>query len=356
MPIKDNQRNYYRILQVQPDASVDIIKSNYRTLLQKLHLHPDLGGEDWNASLINIAYATLRNPTKRAAYDQQLLRKLSISTLAGNHLNTTSSTSDDQIDEPQHERKINKRNYYRILNIQPDAAAAIIKTSYQTLLNKSKIPKVLLREAYNVLGDPEKRAAYDRLRANYTHVASVKRTKSGVMVNQTARKNENPPSVKTTSLAKKIVNYQATNDQHCAFCQTSFSEGTSQYDSACCVRCDSPLHPPAESLRSQPRRVVSRMEQNSTISFYKDWPGQEYTATLDDLSPTGLRMIEFCSVDKFSTPVLNKGQIIKITSQNFKAVGEITYHHRKPEKIIYGIRFLTIVFHNQKGQFLNLTA
>lgn len=356
MPIKDNQRNYYRILQVQPDASLDIIKSNYRTLLQKLHLHPDLGGEDWNASLINIAYATLRDPKRRAAYDQQLLRKLSISALAGNHLNPASLTSDDQIDEPQHEKRINKRNYYRILNIQPDAAAAIIKTSYQTLLNKSKIPKVLLREAYNILGVPEKRAAYDRLRAEYTHVVSVKRTKSEVVVNQIARKSENPPPVKTTSLSKKIVNHQAINDQRCAFCHTPFFEDTSQYDSALCVRCDSPLHPPPESLRSQPRRVVSRMEQDGTISFYKDWPGQEYTATLDDLSPTGMRMIEFCSVDKFSALILNKGQIIKITSQSFKAVGEVTYHHRKPEKIIYGIRFLTIVFHNQKGQFLNLTA
>ena len=39
--------------------------------MQKLKLHPDLGGDDWNASLLNEAYAVLSNPRKRAAYDRQ---------------------------------------------------------------------------------------------------------------------------------------------------------------------------------------------------------------------------------------------------------------------------------------------
>ncbi len=67
-----NQRNYYRILHVQPDAPLQIIKSSYRTLMQKLKQHPDLGGEHANAALINEAYAVLTDPVKRAAYDQTL--------------------------------------------------------------------------------------------------------------------------------------------------------------------------------------------------------------------------------------------------------------------------------------------
>jgi len=67
-----NQRNYYRILHVQPDAPLQIIKSSYRTLMQKLKQHPDLGGEPANAALINEAYAVLTDPVKRAAYDQTL--------------------------------------------------------------------------------------------------------------------------------------------------------------------------------------------------------------------------------------------------------------------------------------------
>lgn len=70
--MKKNRRNYYRILHVQPDAPVEIIKSSYRTLMQKLKAHPDLGGDEWNAALINEACAVIIDPEKRAAYDASL--------------------------------------------------------------------------------------------------------------------------------------------------------------------------------------------------------------------------------------------------------------------------------------------
>ena len=66
-----NRRNLYRVLQVQPDAPDEIIKSSYRTLMQKLGAHPDLGGDQWNAALINDAYSILSNPEKRAQYDAE---------------------------------------------------------------------------------------------------------------------------------------------------------------------------------------------------------------------------------------------------------------------------------------------
>lgn len=66
-----NRRNYYRILNVQPDAPVEIIRSSYRTLMHQLKQHPDLGGDHWNAVLINEAYAVLTDPVKRAQYDHQ---------------------------------------------------------------------------------------------------------------------------------------------------------------------------------------------------------------------------------------------------------------------------------------------
>lgn len=67
-----NRRNYYRILHVQSDAPIAVIKASYRALMQKLKLHPDLGGDDWNAIVLNEAYATLSNDGKRKAYDAQL--------------------------------------------------------------------------------------------------------------------------------------------------------------------------------------------------------------------------------------------------------------------------------------------
>ncbi len=64
-------RDYYRILHVHPDAPVEIIRSSYRTLMQRLKKHPDLGGDNEDAALINKAYATLTDPAKRAEYDEQ---------------------------------------------------------------------------------------------------------------------------------------------------------------------------------------------------------------------------------------------------------------------------------------------
>ena len=71
MPEK-NRRNYYRLLHVQSDAPTAVIKSSYRTLMQKLRMHPDLGGDVGDAALINEAYEILSDPQKRAEYDRQL--------------------------------------------------------------------------------------------------------------------------------------------------------------------------------------------------------------------------------------------------------------------------------------------
>ena len=69
-------KNYYKILQVDKDASPEIIKVAYKLLVKKNH--PDLkeGEDKKNAEEkikeINEAYDVLSNPTKKAEYDQTL--------------------------------------------------------------------------------------------------------------------------------------------------------------------------------------------------------------------------------------------------------------------------------------------
>jgi len=71
-----NRRNLYRILHLQPEAPLEIIKASYRSLMTKLKGHPDLGGDQESAVLINQAYAVLSDPTKRKQYDEIMhLRK-----------------------------------------------------------------------------------------------------------------------------------------------------------------------------------------------------------------------------------------------------------------------------------------
>jgi curved DNA-binding protein CbpA len=70
-----NRRNYYRLLQVQPDAPAEVIRASFRTLMRELRQHPDLGGETSDAALLNEAYATLNNPALRAEYDKAVFAR-----------------------------------------------------------------------------------------------------------------------------------------------------------------------------------------------------------------------------------------------------------------------------------------
>ncbi|HMC91782.1 MAG TPA: J domain-containing protein [Allosphingosinicella sp.] len=65
-------RTHYEILNVAPDAELVVIEAAYRALMKKYH--PDQGGgaaDGPSATDINRAYAALRDPERRADYDQK---------------------------------------------------------------------------------------------------------------------------------------------------------------------------------------------------------------------------------------------------------------------------------------------
>ena len=72
-------KNYYKILQVDKDASPEIIKVAYKLLVKKNH--PDLkeGEDKKNAEEkikeINEAYDVLSNPVKKSEYDQSIINE-----------------------------------------------------------------------------------------------------------------------------------------------------------------------------------------------------------------------------------------------------------------------------------------
>jgi hypothetical protein len=72
--------NFYEVLGVDPDATPGVIRETYRRLMQQAGNHPDLGGDNRTAALMNKAYAVLKNPQQRHEYDLRLdvLRQVSI--------------------------------------------------------------------------------------------------------------------------------------------------------------------------------------------------------------------------------------------------------------------------------------
>ena len=65
-------KDYYKVLQVAPDADAEVIQAVYRRLARKYH--PDTGGDKASAEkmkLVNEAYAVLSDPASRAKYDRE---------------------------------------------------------------------------------------------------------------------------------------------------------------------------------------------------------------------------------------------------------------------------------------------
>jgi len=367
----EERRNYYRTLNVQPDASLEIIKNNYRTLLQKLRLHPDLGGESWNASIINEAYNILRSPLKRAAYDKKLLKRYDIKLLARGHLDNNSEQQNYKFNSK--DKYGNQRNYYRLFNIQPDSPTHIIKTSYLTLTKNPDIPKALLNEAYTVLSNPEKRALYDKLLSKESHAYALRKLKSGqgqVEIKtkthgkkQQSTQNELREKIDSVKIKKTHINsvygntnnnyYQPVITQYCSFCKTPHNQSPCKDTAALCNDCKSPLFPPSQTFLEQQRRDIVRIAKDQHINFYTYWPGKVLSGTISDISPTGMQLV--------STTNFNKDQIIKLDGNDFKAVGIVSYTSKdnesgKSNMQTTGIKFLTVYFNKNKGQFFSESA
>jgi hypothetical protein len=67
--------DYYRLLQVDPSADQEVVEAAYRRLARKYH--PDLNPGDQAGAVmrqLNEAYAVLKDPARRAAYDRERSR------------------------------------------------------------------------------------------------------------------------------------------------------------------------------------------------------------------------------------------------------------------------------------------
>ena len=110
-------KNYYDILQVNRNASPEIIEKAYKTLAKKYH--PDLQAEENRKQSeeilkeINEAYETLSNTEKKQAYDALLTQQETQTTNQSNKATDATAFSKDEFRYKQQEALHQQKNQYQ---------------------------------------------------------------------------------------------------------------------------------------------------------------------------------------------------------------------------------------------------
>ena len=205
-------------------------------------------------------------------------------------------------------------DYYGILQVEQDAPAELIETSYRTLARslrrrvgaKAESPRAaLLHEAYRVLSDPLERARYDR---QLRHKG------------QTEARTPREP-----------------DPEVCLFCGTAVTAEQAQASDALCECCSSPLSQARRyRFEHSMRRMFRRVERRQHVQIYTKWGTAAIIGTMQNLSHNGMR---FISPDEFEA-----NQLIKIDSDMCKALARVSYSQREDSGgFATGVEFVTIL-------------
>ncbi len=255
----------------------------------------------------------------------------------------------------------NKRNYYRLLNVQFDAPAAVIKASYRAMMQKLKMHPDLggsdeearfLNEALETLLDEQKRSRYDdelrKLQPEcYAKRFSENRYEPQAAVNDTSY---------TEPVKKKATSSETHSAQHCSFCgsesSVSFHNNPRWEQSARCRVCHSPMTKVSLQpvLIDRDQRQIQRLDCGASMVVKTGWPeGDCVSAELQDFSTKGAKMRTQCS--------LSLGQVLLITSNQFDAVAVVRHVTGEPDgSWLSGVQFNTLELRMPPGQLFSVTV
>ena len=317
-----------------------VIRENYRLLKEKLKTHPDLTNDDWNENLLETAYQTLSDPTKRSIYDHELLRYYHIDTLTHGALSANTNKARNK----QTSNQSGLKNYYRILQVQPDAPTTIITASYQALIKNN--PKIisLLDESYRILSNEETRKQYDIYLANLLADTSNRNNTQSHSINPIATSK----NASNSERASFLQPYQAVILHYCTFCKTPYRSQTNLYGNENCLECASPLTLLEHESLKLFRRTMRRIPIQGDFLFYLFWPEKPYCGFFQDLSSSGLRF--------WSQQPIGLQEIIKVDASNLQAIAEITHTSAERNGTSIGARFITVKFNQIRGNFISAKA
>lgn len=236
-----------------------------------------------------------------------------------------------------------RRNLYRILHVQPEAPPEVIRASYRTLMSTLRVHPDLggdneaaarINEAYAVLSDPVRRAAYDR-QLRESRVAVPNAAGHPVPASAAARQAADPGT------------WQA--DRQCPFCRLALPRGL-QVDSRC-SRCGSPLFRRPEYERSEllGRRRSPRSARPMAVTLRLPGQAQDLQGELRDVSLTGLGVAAPLPV-----PVRSP---LRVITPGFDAVAVVVGCQPLPQaRWLVHAELLTLQLLRQQGVFVSARA
>jgi hypothetical protein len=234
------------------------------------------------------------------------------------------------------------RDYYRILHVSSDAPAGIVQTSYRTLLQRLRTRSeagtdaadeaALLTQAYEVLSDPQRRAAYDR-----------------------ARLAASPEDYAATAVLDPNAERYAAH--RCLFCGNRHGLDRALDHDDHCPTCSSPLYPAERHrLEYSGQRMLKRIPKQREVDLYVGWPQRApFAVAMRDLSLNGMQIA--------GGAPLQLNQIVKVECAICAAIARVAHCNRERsgltgagERWAVGVEFLTLRFRNSRGTFVSARA
>ncbi len=232
----------------------------------------------------------------------------------------------------------NRRNYYRILHVQPDAPTEIIRSSYRTLMTKLRRhpdlggdhwTATVINEAWSVLGDPVRRAAYDEA---WKSIANPRPAPG-----QNPHPHPHPDS--------------APAPDTCLFCGRAHGISGRIPATASCPTCNTPLAPVSRERLERGQRSVSRVPRRLALTWYPGWPGKGQPGESRDLSLYGLRFMTQAAVPP--------GKLLKLECEGLSALLRVVAVGESDEREWrWQLRgeYLTARFRRSRGAFVSSRA
>jgi curved DNA-binding protein CbpA len=241
-----------------------------------------------------------------------------------------------------------RRNHYRILHVQPDAPAEIIRASYRSLMLKlrhhpdrggSHQAAVTLNCAYRTLSDPDRRRAYDRTLSTVQRAPWPRSLAAGVPAS--------PPQPEHAA-RRHAADGVAAN--LCGFCQAPKPSRISE-DSRCAC-CGGPLAPVSGRLAERPepegRRSVPRIGKDAAVLIYPAWGRPPTRAQMRDLSTAGISL--------FTSAGVLAGDVVRIVAASGDFIARVVQTRESGAQRSVHAQFLAASFTEQRGVFVSVRA